>query len=75
MKKRIGSLKRFLSEVKKIALPGTETAFPKIYFRGEANEEWETEASLFRGKIGEDSFYKDVNYTKEGDLIASALIQ
>jgi len=72
---QITSLEQYLSEVKKVALSDVETAFPNVYYRGEANVEWKAEASLFRGKIGEDSFYKDVNYTKEGDLIASALIQ
>ena len=72
---QITSLEQFISEVKKIALSNTETAFPKVFFRGEANVEWKTEASLFRGKENENTYYKEVNYTKESDLIASALIQ
>ncbi|MBO7615730.1 MAG: FRG domain-containing protein [Bacteroidales bacterium] len=77
----IKSLEQYIKEVKKICLPEQKTAFPKVYFRGEANKEWKTEASLFRGKLEDassfeedNSYYKNVNYTKESDLIASALI-
>lgn len=71
----ITSLEQYISEIKKIALSKSETAFPGVYFRGEADVNWETKASLFRGEIGKASYYKDVNYSKESDLIASALIQ
>lgn len=71
----ITSLEQYISKIKKIALPKAETAFPQVYFRGEADVNWEIKASLFRGEIGKTSYYKDVNYSKESDLIASALIQ
>lgn len=77
----IKSLEQYIEEIKKICLPEKKTAFPKVYFRGEANKDWETEASLFRGKLEDadsfkedNSYYKNVNYTKESDLITSALI-
>ena len=78
----ITSLGQYIEEVKGNCLQEKKTAFPKVYFRGEAKKEWKTEASLFRGKIKDifsskevDSYYENVNYSNESDLIASALIQ
>lgn len=78
----IKSLDEYIKEVKKHCLPKDKTTFSKVYFRGEADVTWETEASLFRGKLKDaasfekdSSYYKNVNYTVESNLIASALIQ
>ena len=39
---QITTLAQYITEVEKIALSDTETAFPKVYFRGEAKKKWAT---------------------------------
>lgn len=69
----LNSLQEYIEKTK-TSISDDAIESPKIFFRGEANEEWNHEASLFRGKIGEKTELADVNWTMEKNMIESALV-